>query len=78
MLLTMYKSKVHPVVSVCERGSGMEQLNLPWAVTVDDETGNIYVADCYNHCVKVFDSSGKILFKFGDSPGKGNCFILED
>ena len=30
-----------------------------------------YVADYTNHCVKVFDSSGKILFKFGVSDGEG-------
>ena len=67
-----YKSKVHPVVSVCEKGNGMEQLNNPWEVTVDNKTGNIYVADQGNNCVKVFDSSGKILFKIGDSDGEGN------
>ena len=76
-----YKSKVHPVVSVCEKGNGMEQLDWPWGVTVDNKTGNIYVADQYNHCVKVFDNSGKILFKFGDSDGKGKmvypkCLVI--
>ena len=65
-----YKSKVHPLVSVCEKGKGMEQLDCPCGVTVDNKTGNIYVADQYNHCVKVFGSSGKILFKFGDSDGE--------
>ena len=66
-----YKSKIHPVVSVYERGNGMEQLLSPCGVTVDNKTGKIYIADCGNHCVKVFDSSGKILFKFGDSDGEG-------
>ena len=66
-----YENKVHPVVSVCEKGNGMEQLNYPWGLTFDNKTGNIYVADCGNHCVKVFDASGKILFKFGDSDGEG-------
>ena len=66
-----YKSKVHPILSVCEKGKGMEQLLSPWGVTIDNKAGNIYVADNSNHCVKVFDSSGKILFKFGDSDGEG-------
>ena len=66
-----YKSKVHPVVSVCKKGNGMEQLKDPFGVTFDNKTGNIYVADQSNHCVKVFDNSGKILFKFGDSDGEG-------
>ena len=66
-----YKSKIHPVLSVCEEGNGLEQLWNPYGVTVDNKTGNIYVADCSNQCVKVFESSGKILFKFGDSDGEG-------
>ena len=69
-----YKSKLHPVVSVCEKGNRMEQLNYPWGVTVDNKTGNIYATDNINHCVKVFDSSGKILLKFGDSDGGGKMF----
>ena len=66
-----YTNKVHPVVSVCDKGNGMEQLYYPWGMTVDNKTGKIYVADFLNQCVKVFDSSGKILFKFGDSDGEG-------
>ena len=66
-----YKSKKQPLVSVCEKGKGMEQLNNPLGVTVDNKSGNIYVADYYNNCVKVFDSTGKYLFKFGDNEGEG-------
>ena len=66
-----YKSKKQPLVSVCEKGNGMEQLNNPLGVTVDNKTGNIYVADQFNNCVKVFDSTGKYLFEFGDNNDKG-------
>ena len=66
-----YKSKKQPLVSVCEKGYGMEQLDDPFGVTVDNNTGNIYIADCSNHCVKVFDSTGMYLFKFGDSANEG-------
>ena len=66
-----YKSKKQPLVSVCEKGKGMEQLKNPLGVTVDNKTGNIYVADQSNNCVKVFDSTGKYLFKFGDNEGEG-------
>ena len=62
-----YKSKKQPIVNVCGKGNGMEQLNNPLGVTVDNETGNIYIADRDNNCVKVFDSTGKYLFKFGDN-----------
>ena len=66
-----YKSKKQPLVSVCGKGNGMEQLNNPLGVTVDNETGNIYIADRDNNCVKVFDSTGKYLFKFGDNEDEG-------
>ena len=71
-----YKSKKQPLLSVCERGKGMEQLNNPHGVTVDNRTGNIYIADHDNHCVKVFDSTGKYLFKFGDNEGEGKMYYL--
>ena len=66
-----YKSKKRPLVSVCKKGKGKEQLNYPLGVAVDNKTGNIYVADQFNHCVKVFDCTGKYLFKFGDNDDKG-------
>ena len=69
-----YKSKKQPLVSVCENGKGMEQLNNPEGVTVDNKTGNIYIADCSNNCVKVFDSTGKCLYKFGDKEGEGKMY----
>ena len=66
-----YKSKKQSLVSVCEKGKGKEQLNLPRGVTVENETENIYIADQCNNCVKVFDSTGRYLFKFGDNEGEG-------
>ena len=33
--------------------------------------GNIYIADTENNCVKVFDSTGKYLLKFGDNEDEG-------
>ena len=67
-----YKSKTQSIISVCDRGTGNGQLKNPWGVTVDHNTGNIYVADYYNNCVKVFDNTAKYLFKFGDEKGEGN------
>ena len=59
-----YQSKKQPLVSVCDKGNGMEQLNCPRGVTVDNETGNIYIVDRDDNCAKVFDSTGTYLFKF--------------
>ena len=66
-----YKSKKRPIISVCDKGTYSEQLYSPRCVTVDHDTGNIYVADSHNHCVKIFDNTAKYLFKFGDGKGEG-------
>ena len=66
-----YKSKTH----VCDRGTGNEQLDYLCGITVDHNTGNIYVAD-YND--KLFDNTARYLFKFGDGKEMGRCLILED
>ena len=67
-----YKSKTQSVISVCDKGTGNEQLKWPLGVTVDDNTGNIYVADYWNNYVKVFDNTAKYLFKFRDGKGEGS------
>ena len=64
-----YKGRKLPLVSVCERGNDTEQLYNPIGMTVDNTTGNIYIADQFNSCIKVFDSNGKYLFKFNDGMG---------
>ena len=69
-----YKIKKRPLVSVCEKGKGMGQLYWPRSVTVDNKTGNIYIADTENGCVKVFDSTGKYLFIFGDNKGERKVY----
>ena len=66
-----YTSKTQSIISVYDCGTGNEQLNYPYGVTVDHNTGNIYVADCWNLCVKVFDNTAKYLYKFGDGSGEG-------
>ena len=70
-----YKSKKQPLVSVCEKGKGMEQFDLSRGVTVENETENIYITDLSNNCVKVFDSTGKYLFKFGDNEDEGEMHL---
>ena len=69
-----YKNKKQPLVSVCKKGKWINQLNCSHGVTVDNKTGNIYVSDFEYHCVKVFDSTGKSLFKFGDNKGEGKMY----
>ena len=66
-----YTSKKQAIIRVCDAGTGNEQLNRPIGVTVDHNTGYIYVADNQNNCVKVFDNTAKYLLKFGDGKGEG-------
>ena len=69
-----YKSKTQSVISVCDKGTGNEQLDRPFGVTVDHNTGNIYVADYGNNCVKVLGNTAKYLLKFGDEKGEGKMY----
>ena len=66
-----YKNKTQSIISVCDRGTGNEQLDHPEGVTVDHNTGNIYVADYSNDCVKLFDNTAKYLFKFENGKREG-------
>ena len=66
-----YKGKTQSIISVCDKGTGNEQLHCPYGVIVDPNTGNIYVADNHNDCVKVFDKTAKYLLKFGNRNGEG-------
>ncbi|KAI6661340.1 Cell surface protein [Oopsacas minuta] len=67
-----YTSKKQPLASICKERIGDGQLGTPLGITVDNQMGNIYLADQCNHCVKVFDSTAKYLFRFGDSNDDGN------
>ena len=73
-----YKSKKQPFVSVCENGKGMGQLSSPRGITVDNKTGNIYIADQFNNCVKVFDRTGKYMFKIGNNESEGKMLYPRD
>ncbi|KAI6649893.1 Serine/threonine-protein kinase PknD [Oopsacas minuta] len=66
-----YKSKIQPRISVCKWGEGLENLCGSKAVTIDNTTGDIYVADSWKNCVKAFDNNGQIMFKFGSEEGEG-------
>ena len=67
-----YTSKTQSVMRVCDGGRGNEQLKRPFCVTVDLNTGNIYLAYTLNECVRVFNNCCKFVFKFGDKPGEGS------
>jgi DNA-binding beta-propeller fold protein YncE len=48
-----------------EEGSGDGEFNLPLGITVLGSSGEVAVADTYNHRVQIFDSEGKYKWQFG-------------
>ena len=64
-----------PVVSVGGGGRDEGRFNLPWGVSMEYTTDNIYVADQCHHCVQVFNREGKHLFKFGAKEGVGKIIL---
>ena len=51
-------------------GTGDAQFRMPYGTVINDDLGRIYVTDCYNQNVQVFDLTGNFLFKWG-TPGDG-------
>ena len=67
-----YEGKVSPVLNIGGTSGAKEaQFYHPAGVSVHYPTGNIFVADQYNHRVQVFDKDAKYLYKFGDRDGAG-------
>ena len=54
-----------PVVTVAEEGSGPGELNGPEGVTVEEKSGNIFVAEFNNSRVSVFSQTGEYIKSFG-------------
>ena len=51
-----------------KKGSGPQQFNTPMGIAVHPTTGDIYIADCYNHRIQVVSNNFNQLHSFG---GKG-------
>ncbi|KAI6659472.1 PEP-CTERM domain protein [Oopsacas minuta] len=66
-----YTRKIQPLLCAGKKRKGNDELTYPLCVTVDKMTGYIYIVDCLNDCVKVFDSTARYIFKFGDNRGEG-------
>ena len=64
-----YKTKRLPTAYRCKRSSGKKapgELNNPRSMSIHYKTGNIYIADEYNHRVQVFTYNGDYLFMFSE------------
>ncbi len=47
------------------------EFNEPWDISINS-TGHIFVTDCSNHRIQVFDSAGNFIDKFGANGGNGS------
>lgn len=52
------------------RGTGDAEFRMPYGTAINNDLGRLYVTDCYNQNVQVFDLTGKFLFRWG-SLGSG-------
>ena len=58
------------VKTIGKRGSGNLQFNTPFGITIDQNTGKVYVADLYNHRIQVLNSDYTFSHTFGS---RGNA-----
>ena len=68
---SIYASINHPIYGVCNKGSGSEDLDRPWGISINYQTGNIFVADQCNSRVQVFNNDGTHLLSYLVSSGRG-------
>ena len=68
---SIYTTITQPIYGVCNRGGGTEELDRPWGLAIDYQTGYIFVADQCNHRVQVFNGDGSHLLTYLVSSGQG-------
>lgn len=53
---------------------GHRHLSSPYGIAVDKVTGNVVIGDSSSHSIKVFNSTGTLLFQFGERGEKPEQF----
>ena len=76
-----YKTKHLPTTYSCKKTTDQKapgELNYPRSLAIHYKTGNIYIADDYNHRVQVFSCNGDYLFMFSEKMNHpiGICISL--
>ena len=64
-----YKTKQLPTTYCCKKASEHKfpgELNYPFGIAIQYDTGNIYIADSFSHRVQVFSCNGDYLFMFSE------------
>ena len=62
-----YNQKLSALVSVSKKGSGFGELNDPWGLDINRDSGDIYITDQLNNRVQVFDSECRFKSTFNST-----------
>ena len=71
-----YAAFQQPIVAVVKQGTAPGELSCPQGVSIELESGHIYVADKCNHRIQIFSQTGDYLNQFGHQHLKNSCGIL--
>ena len=71
-----YATFQQPIVAVGKKGSAPGEFNRSRGVSIDTESGHIYVADMSNKSIQIFSETGDYLNQFGDQYLIEPCGIL--
>ena len=65
-VIPKYAAFQQPIVAVVERGVTPGRFSNPLAISIDKESGHIYVVDMNNNRIQIFSQTGEYLNHFGD------------
>ena len=71
-----YATFQQPTVAVGKEGSGLGEFKGSSGVSIDSESGHIYVADIFNKRIQIFSETGDHLYQFGHRHLIQPCGIL--
>ena len=52
-------------IATGKRGRAPGELNVPHGVAIDEDTHQIFVANCYSHRVEIFSETGEYICQLG-------------
>ena len=64
--LLVYDLNGYFIKEICKSGDGKKRLSEPFGIAIDEVTGDIYVCDCTDCCVKIFAKDYSYKTEFGN------------
>ena len=64
--LLVYDLNGYFIKEICKSGDGKKGLSEPFGIAIDEVTGDIYVCDCTDCCVKIFAKDYSYKTEFGN------------